>query len=589
MQRNKDTKKIEQIEKVSKNPEQITQSIADVIDKFDTKSIFKETDLIKRSGILVSTITMAMLILPFMGAASVAALFKSGLNKADAGKKDAYYDVKNNEKIAWRLLLLLLAKRFKVLVNRGNEEILKMKNEIEQIKAVIFDDSAIEKTGKTIEGIGYIHDHTSNIHILGYKLLVCGFWDGMSFIPLDFSLHKEKRNRELKKTEERLAKKKEKIKKVETDIQELEERKIVKKRLLIEVEKTYQTKGGKTNEKNIYQKQNVVTRIEKRIEQLKIELELQKAKEQFLANEHFELKSNYRYCGLKKEDYQNQYKKKRDRNSSGYKRMKEANSNKIDNMIKMLKRVVRHGFIPDYVLTDSWFFCQKLLQAIIATGCSIELVSMAKIGTAKYKVLPTDKFLNPNEIITRYNRKQGKNSRKYKARYMQFQAEYQGIRVKIFLIRFGTHGKWRMLVTTEVQMSFTRIMEIYKIRWTIEVFFKECKQYLQLSKCQSQDFDAQIADATLSMIRYILLSYYERTHYGITIGGLFRQLSQAAIKENLLADISTYFIELLQIFAELAGVDFIELYEGLLRKPEVVQIINKTGLIFEKPEISEAA
>ena len=582
MQPDKNTKKIEQIEKVSKSPEQITQSIADVIDKFETKSIFKETDLIKRCGILVSTVAMAMLILPFVGAASVSALFKSGLNRGDTGGKDAFYDVKNNSSINWRFLLLSMAKHFKFLVSRSSEELQEIKKEIKQIKAIIFDDSVMRKTGKTIEGMGYVHDHTNNTHILGYKLLVCGFWDGASFIPLDFSLHKEKRDNNLIKAQERLTKKKEKIKKLEVGIQEQKEKIKVKKRLLKEAEKIYQNKKDKTNKKKLEQKQRVVTRIEKRIADLKTELKLQEEKEQFLANEYFELKSNYRYCGLKKEDYQNQYKKKRDRNSAGYKRIKEADSNKIDNAIKMLKRAVRHGFVPDYVLTDTWFFCHKLIKAIIETGRSIELVSMAKIGIAKYKILPIGKFLSPHEIITRYERKQGKNSRKFKARYIQFQAEYQGIRVKIFLIRFGEHGRWRMLVTTDLQMSFTSIMEVYKIRWTIEVFFKECKQYLLLGKCQSQDFDAQITDTTLSLIRYLLLSYYERTHYGITIGGLFRKLSQAAVQENLLADISVNFIDLLQIFAELAGIDFITFYEELLRNPDAAPAVERLGINSKK-------
>lgn len=247
-------------------------------------------------------------------------------------------------------------------------------------------------------------------------------------------------------------------------------------------------------------------------------------------------------------------------------------------MIKMLRCSIKHGFIPDYVLTDTWFFCHKLLKEIIEIGRSVELVSMAKIGNAKYKILPNAKLLNPHEIIALYERKKGSSSRKYKARYIQFQAEYQNIRVKIFLIRFGTHGRWRMLVTTDLKINFVKIMEVYKIRWTIEVFFKECKQYLLLGKCQSQDFDAQIADTTLSMIRYVLLSYYERTHYGMTIGGIFRNLSQAAIEENLLTDISLYFVELLQIFADLAGIEFIDFYEDLLRKPEAVPILERVGI-----------
>jgi len=581
MQHDKNTKKVEQIEKISKDSEQITQSISEVIDKFDVKSVFKEIDLIKRCGILVSTITMAMLILPFVGAASISALFKSGLNKAGAGGKDVYYDVKNNENIVWRILLLSLAKRFKFLVNQSKEELANLNKGIRQIKALIFDDSAIEKTGKSIEGIGYIHDHVKNVHILGYKLLVCGFWDGASFIPLDFSLHKEKRDGTLKKAEGRLAKKKEKIKKLETEIQQQKEKKRREKVLLKKAEKGYQTKQGKTNKNRIEQKQRALGRVETKTETLKAELEQQKTQEHYLINEYFELKSIHRFCGLKKEEHQNQYKKKRDKSSAGHKRIKEAGDNKIDNMVKMLKRAVRHGFVPDYVLTDSWFFCAKLLKAVIDVGRKVELVSMAKIGRAKYVVLPKGKLLGPQAIITQYERKEGRASRKYKARYIQFQAGYQGIRVKIFLIRFGTNAKWRMLVTTDLQMSFSSIMEVYKIRWTIEVFFKECKQYLYLGKSQSQDFDAQIADTTLSLIRYLLLSYYERTHYGITIGGLFRNISQASIEENLLADISVYFIELLQIFADLAGIDFITFYEDLLRNPKAASIIE---ILRVKPE-----
>lgn len=251
-------------------------------------------------------------------------------------------------------------------------------------------------------------------------------------------------------------------------------------------------------------------------------------------------------------------------------------------MIRMIKRAVRHDFVPDYVLTDSWFFCSKLLKAVIEVGRKIDLVSMATVGIAKYRILPYDVLLNPHQMIKKYERTKGKSSRKYNARYIAFQAAYQGVRVKIFLIRLGRHARWRLLVTTDLKMSFTRIIEVYKIRWTIEVFFKECKQYLLLGKSQSRDFDAQIADTTISMIRYILLSYYERIHYGITIGGLFKKISQASIEENLLKDITIYFIDLLKFFADRAGIDFIAFYEDLLRTPESAQIIERFKINYGK-------
>jgi hypothetical protein len=45
-------------------------------------------------------------------------------------------------------------------------------------------------------------------------------------------------------------------------------------------------------------------------------------------------------------------------------------------------------------------------------------------------------------------------------------------------------------------------------------FFKEAKQLLGLGKCQSNDFDAQIADTTITLIQYILLTLKFRfEHY----------------------------------------------------------------------------
>ena len=353
MQLNEDTKKVEQIEKVSKDQEQITQTISDVIEKFNIRSIFKDVDLVKRCGELVSTVTIALLILPFLGAASVSALFKSGLNNIDAGGKDAYYDVKNNPKINWRILLLLMAKRFQYLVNLDNDESVELTRKTSLIKATIFDDSSIEKTGKHIEGVGYVHDHTTDLHILGYKLLVCGFWDGVSFIPLDFSLHKETRDKELIKSAERLAKKKDKIREIEKKIRELQEARKVKKNFLREAEIICQNKPGKTTERKLAQKQRAVIQIGIQIKKQRTELKIQKKKAVFLENEYSELKSNYRYCGLDKKESQDQFKKNRDKSSCGHKRAEEASCSKIDIVIKMLRRSVKHGFVPDYVITDT--------------------------------------------------------------------------------------------------------------------------------------------------------------------------------------------------------------------------------------------
>jgi hypothetical protein len=60
------------------------------------------------------------------------------------------------------------------------------------VKCLIVDDSNLPKTGRYIEKISRVWDHVSNRCILGYKLLAMGYWDRTSFIPLDFSLHRER-------------------------------------------------------------------------------------------------------------------------------------------------------------------------------------------------------------------------------------------------------------------------------------------------------------------------------------------------------------------------------------------------------------
>ena len=56
----------------------------------------------------------------------------------------------------------------------------------------IIDDTVLEKSGVRMEGISRVFDHVKGRCVLGYKLLLCAFFDGKTTIPFDFSLHQEK-------------------------------------------------------------------------------------------------------------------------------------------------------------------------------------------------------------------------------------------------------------------------------------------------------------------------------------------------------------------------------------------------------------
>jgi IS4 transposase len=48
---------------------------------------------------------------------------------------------------------------------------------------------------------------------------------------------------------------------------------------------------------------------------------------------------------------------------------------------------------------------------------------------------------------------------------------------------------------TDLILNYNKALKLYNNRWTIEVIFKELKQYLNFGKCQSNDFDVQVAEA----------------------------------------------------------------------------------------------
>ena len=115
---------------------------------------------------------------------------------------------------------------------------------------------------------------------------------------------------------------------------------------------------------------------------------------------------------------------------------------------------------------------------------------------------------------------QAKRCRKINSRYIEVIVEYKSVgRVKLIFSRFSRRGQWQLLLTTDHKLSYIKVIETYSIRWGIEVLFKECKQHLNLGKCQSNDFDVQIAETTLSFMLFTMLSFHKRISSYETLGG----------------------------------------------------------------------
>jgi len=74
----------------------------------------------------------------------------------------------------------------------------------------------------------------------------------------------------------------------------------------------------------------------------------------------------------------------------------------------------------------------------------------------------------------------------------------------------GKHD-WAVFLCTDTALTTTEILELYAMRWAIEVYFKEAKQHLGLLKEQSNHYAAYIASIHLTAIRFCLLVMAKQT------------------------------------------------------------------------------
>jgi len=129
-------------------------------------------------------------------------------------------------------------------------------------------------------------------------------------------------------------------------------------------------------------------------------------------------------------------------------------------------------------------------------------------------------------------------------------------------------------------------MELYQIRWSIEVLIRECKQYLQLGKSQNTDFCGQIADASMAMITYTILSLYKRFEAYETIGELFRNTEHEMLEKTILERIEIVILKILHDLLEILCIDVEETMCRLISanesSREVIALLNLVNQVDDK-------
>ncbi|MBI4659455.1 MAG: transposase [Verrucomicrobia bacterium] len=180
----------------------------------------------------------------------------------------------------------------------------------------------------------------------------------------------------------------------------------------------------------------------------------------------------------------------------------------------MLQRALRAGWSAKYVLADAWFGCKENI------GCCLEnkLVGIFQMKRGNLAYQYQGRRSTASQLYAKVQRRMQPKNRQ--ARYktasltvrinLETEARQPERWVEVRLVfsapvRASSADMWVLFLCTDVTLSDAKILEVYALRWSIEVYFKEIKQNLGFLKEQSGRYQLAYASVHLAALRYLLL------------------------------------------------------------------------------------
>ena len=213
-----------------------------------------------------------------------------------------------------------------------------------------------------------------------------------------------------------------------------------------------------------------------------------------------------------------------DKRTVGYKRRALSMQKGTIAMLELLKAAKNSSIPAKYVLFDSWFSFPSTLHAVKEIG--YDVIGMVK-KTPKMFFRYNGEDMSLISIYNRNKKRRGR-SRYLLSVIVDVVKDGSVIPAKVVYVRNRNKRKeYLCLISTDITLSEEEIIRIYGKRWDIEVFFKVCKSYLNLSKeCRSMSYDAMTAHTAVVFTRYMMLSLENReSNDNRSLGELFLYFS----------------------------------------------------------------
>ena len=200
----------------------------------------------------------------------------------------------------------------------------------------------------------------------------------------------------------------------------------------------------------------------------------------------------------------------------------------------MIARAQRAGIEAQYLLADAWFGTKPMIA--MAEDALLTAIVRMKKNTMKYRHslhLPDKVVCKEMDVCALYQsavRGQWEKiaGQPYQSKTVVVDLNLNDpkdevarwIKVRLLFVRGvpstdkiqpGKHD-WCVFLSTDAQLDPQQMLELYAMRWAIEVYFKESKQHLGFLKEQARHYACYVASIHLTAIRFCLLVIAKQQH-----------------------------------------------------------------------------
>jgi len=180
---------------------------------------------------------------------------------------------------------------------------------------------------------------------------------------------------------------------------------------------------------------------------------------------------------------------------------------RIEIAIELLKK----SFLwvkPRVVVFDEWYMSKELLEFL--NSYRVTWVSMAKSnrlvlqGNGTWVNLREYARGIPKSCFKRIDKEL--EERRYRWLYETKVVMKNVGEIKLVILKERINSRnCKFIVSNDISMEGLKVFEYYKKRWSIEVFYRDCKQYLGMGDYQERKLDAVVIHLHLVFLAYTLL------------------------------------------------------------------------------------